>query len=86
LRGGNSVVSSNGTENGIVWAYEKSAAGIGILHAYDASDVSKELWNSNMNAGRDGLGQGIGFGTPVVAEGRVIAAYDSAVAIYGLLR
>ena len=39
-----------------------------------------------MNTGRDGLGQGIGFGTPVVAEGRVIAAYDSAVAIYGLLQ
>lgn len=86
LRGGNSVVSSNGTANAIVWAYEKTAAGTGILHAYDATDVSKELWNSNMNAGRDGLGQGIGFGTPVVAEGRVIAAYDSGIAIYGLLQ
>lgn len=86
LRGGNSVVSSNGTANGIVWAYEKTAGGTAILHAYDATDVSKELWNSNMNAGRDGLGQGIGFGTPVVAEGRVIAAYDSGIAIYGLLQ
>jgi hypothetical protein len=85
LRGGNIVVSSNGTQNGIVWAYEKTAAGTGILHAYDATDVSKELWNSSMNAGRDGLGQGIGFGTPVVAEGRVIAASDSVVSIYGLL-
>ena len=86
LRGGNSVVSSNGTENGIVWVYEKTAAGTGVLHAYDASDISKELWNSSMNTGRDGLKQGIGFGTPIVAEGRVIAAYDSAVAIYGLLQ
>jgi hypothetical protein len=80
------VVSSNGTKNGIVWVYEKTAAGTGILHAYDATDISKELWNTTMNAGRDGLGQGIGFGTPVVAEGRVIAPYDSGVAIYGLLQ
>ena len=86
LRGANTVVSSNGTQNGIVWAYEKSAAGTGILHAYDATEISKELWNSNMNAGRDGLGGGVGFGTPVVAEGRVIVPNDTGVAIYGLLQ
>jgi hypothetical protein len=85
LRGANTVVSSNGTQNAILWAYEKSAAGQGILHAYDATDVSKELWNSMMNAGRDQLGQGIGFATPVVAEGRVVVAYDTRVGIYGLL-
>ena len=49
LRGANSVVSSNGNQGAIVWSYEKSAAGGGILHAYDATDVAKELWNSNMN-------------------------------------
>jgi len=86
LRGGNSVVSSNGTQNGIVWSYEKSATGQGILHAYDATNIAIELWNSNMNASRDGLTEGIGFGTPVVAEGRVIVPHDNQVAIYGLLQ
>ena len=86
MRGANTVVSSNGTQNGIVWASEKTAAGQGILHAYDATDVSKELWNSMMNAGRDQLGQGIGFATPVVAEGRVIIAYDTSVGIFGLVQ
>jgi len=86
LRGANTVVSANGNQNGIVWAYEKSATGQGILHAYDATDVSKELWNSNMNGGRDGMGTGIGFGTPVVAGGGVLAASDKVLEIYGLLK
>ena len=87
LRGGNIVVSSNGNQNGIVWAYEKSAGGRGILHAYDAMSVSTELWNSNMNAaGRDQLGTGIGFMAPVVISGRVIVSYDFSVAVYGLLQ
>jgi len=85
LRGANTVVSANGSQNGIVWAYEKSATGQGILHAYDATDVSKELWNSNMNGGRDGMLTGIGFGTPVVYDGRVLAASDNSVEIFGLL-
>ena len=83
LRGANTVVSANANQNAIVWAYEKSAAGQGILHAYDATDISHELWNSNMNSGRDGLGQGIGFATPVVVDGHVIVTYDTRVGIFG---
>ena len=85
LRGGNTVVSANGTQNGILWAYEKSISGRAILHAYDATQISSELWNSNMNAGRDQMGTGIGFGTPVVVGGKVIVASDTVVTIYGLL-
>jgi hypothetical protein len=86
LRGANSVVSSNGTQNAIVWVNEKSATGGGILHAYDATDVSKELWNSNMNSVRDALGEGIGFATPVVADGRVIISSATTVGVYGQLQ
>ena len=86
LRGANTVVSANGTQNGIVWAYEKSVTGQGILHSYDATDVSHELWNSNMNSDRDALGEGIGFGTPVVVGGRVIVAYDQRIGIFSLLQ
>lgn len=86
LRGANTVVSANGTNKAIVWAYEKTAAGTGILHAYDATQVSNELWNSNMNAERDGAGGGIGFAVPVVQDGRVVIAYDMRVGVYGLLQ
>jgi len=86
LRGGNTVVSATGTQNGIVWAYEKSASGRAVLHAYDATQISHELWNSSMNGGRDQMGTGVGFGTPIVVNGKVIAPFDTAVAIYGLLK
>ena len=84
-RGANTVVSANGIQNAIVWVYEKTATGLGILHAYDATSVSTELWNSEMNATRDALGEGIGFSTPVVVNGRVITTYDTRVGIFGLL-
>lgn len=86
LRGANTVVSANGIQNGIVWAYEKAATGLGILHAYDATLVSTELWNSNQNSGRDALGEGIAFAAPVVIDGRVIVTYDATVGVFGLLQ
>jgi hypothetical protein len=87
-RGGNTVVSANGNKDGIVWAYEKTApppsgTGQGILHAYDATLISNELWNSNTTPGEH-LAQGIGFSTPVVANGHVIATSDNTVTVYGL--
>ncbi len=86
-RGGNTVVSANGNQNGIVWAYEKTppppaGSGVGILHAYDAKLVSHELWNSNSTAGEQ-LGQGTGFAVPVIANGHVIAISDQRVSVYG---
>jgi hypothetical protein len=85
LRGANTVVSASGAQNGIVWAYEKSATGRAILHAYDANSVSNELWNSGMNAGRDQLGTGIAFAAPVVADGRIIVTTDLSIVVYGSL-
>ena len=85
-RGANTVVSSNGTQNGIVWASEKTPAGLGILHAYDANDISHELWNSNMVSQRDAIGEGIGFGVPVIANGQVIVANNKQINIFGLVQ
>ena len=87
MRGGNTVVSSNGTQNAIVWAYNKNASeGRAELHAYDATDVSKELWHSGMNAARDQMGPGIGFGIPMVYDGRVFASNGMKVTEYSLLQ
>jgi hypothetical protein len=81
LRGANTVVSSSGAQNGIVWAYEKALTGQAILHAYDATAVSHELWNSNMSRG-DGLGEATAFGVPVVANGRVIVGVFNAAVVF----
>ena len=43
-------VSANGASNGIVWAVEN---GNGVLHAFDATDLSNELYNSNQAGNRD---------------------------------
>src|SRR5262249_20832000 len=83
-RGGNSVVSANGKQDGIVWVNEKYVGDQGILHAYDATNVANELWNSNMNADRDALGTGVGFGVPVVADGRVLVASENVLNVFGL--
>lgn len=78
------VVSANGTSNGIVWAYENTSPA--VLHAYLASNLATELYNSNQAAnGRDQFGAGNKFIAPVIADGRVFVASTNSVAIFGLL-
>lgn len=85
-RGGNTVVSSNGNTNGIVWMYDKTSNGDAILHAYDAMDVGNELWNSEMNATRDALNTGgEAFQFPIIIDGEVFATSGRNINEYSLL-
>lgn len=82
--GSSPVVSANGTANGIVWAHENS--GTAVLHAYDAANLSHELYNSNQAAGnRDHFGSGNKYITPTVADGKVFVGTQNSVAVFGLL-
>jgi hypothetical protein len=77
-------VSANGTGNGIVWAHEN--ANPAVLHAYDATNLTHELYNSSQAAkGRDQYGAGNKFITPVSADGKVFVGATNGVAVYGLL-
>jgi hypothetical protein len=58
---------------------------IAILHAFDASDVSKELHNSDELPDRDRTGISVQFSIPAVANGRVYVGTRSEVDVYGLL-
>ncbi len=79
-----SVSSYNATE-GIVWAPENSNAA--VLHAYDANNLSSELYNSNEAAnGRDHFGAGNKFIAPTIANGKVYVATQNSVGIFGFLR
>ena len=79
-------ISSNGTSNGIVWAVESSTGSTAILHAYDATDLAKELYNSAQASGnRDSFGTGNKFITPMIINGKVYVGTPSGVAIFGLL-
>ena len=84
--GSTPAVSANGTSNGIVWAVESGTSAPAVLHAYDATDLTHELYNSNQSAsGRDGFGNGNKFITPVIANGQVFVGTPTGVAVFGLL-
>jgi hypothetical protein len=75
--GTNPSISSAGAQNGVVWALDNSKnctktapCGPTVLHAYDAADVSHELWNSSLVAA-DMAGNAVKFSVPTVANGKV---------------
>ncbi len=76
-------ISANGASNGIVWAVENSVPA--ALHAYDAADVNKELFNSKQAGARDQF-ENNKFITPMIANGRVYVGTKTGVAVFGLRR
>jgi hypothetical protein len=79
-------ISANGTNNAILWTLQTAGAGQpGILHAYDATNISKELYNSNQAGTRDALDEWDKFSVPVVANGEVFVTSTAHLTIYGLL-
>src|SRR6266576_227550 len=86
-------VSSNGSVDGtgIVWASyafsgdAESFVSPGILQAFDAKDVSRELWNNRQNLARDGAGNYAKFSSPTIANGHVyLPTFSNKVVVYGL--
>ena len=72
------AVSAAGTTNGIVWAVDSSqyctnqspGCGPAILHAYNATNVKTELWNSSQ-VSADKAGNAVKFIVPTIANGKV---------------
>jgi hypothetical protein len=84
--GGSLAISANGTTNGILWAIRKDGAAPGTLHAYDASNLAVELYNSNQAGSRDTLDDPAAkFSLPLIVNGRVYVASEGRLTIYGLL-
>ena len=90
--GGILSVSANGTNagTGIIWASVNTtsdanqAVVAGTLHAYNANNVSQELWNSGLVA-RDSIGNLAKFVPPTVANGKVyMATFSDQINVYGL--
>jgi hypothetical protein len=82
MPGGFLSLSANGKTagSGIIWATHSwhgnanQAVTPGVLRAYDASDLSRELWNSMQVPARDDLGPFAKTVPPTIANGRVYAA------------
>ena len=82
--GASPSISANGTRDGIVWVLENRDPA--VLHAYDANDVSRELYNSDQPwFGRDHFGAGNKFITPMIANGKVYVGTRDGVGVFGLL-
>jgi hypothetical protein len=77
-RGGTPSITAAGTANGILWALDSTqfctghALGCGpvVLHAYDATNLGTELWNSAANSA-DAAGYAVKFTVPTIANGKV---------------
>jgi len=83
-------VSANGSSNGIVWAVHGDAyyaphQGPAVLHAYDARNLGRELYNSNQKFPRDNPGQASKFTVPTIANGKVFVGTANLLSVYGLL-
>jgi hypothetical protein len=79
------TISANESTNGILWETTGDSTS-GTLHAFEAVNLSNELWNSNENASEDSLGGFAKFANPTVADGKVYVPTSSgAVVVYGSL-
>jgi hypothetical protein len=78
------AVSANGSTNAILWALETTDPV--VLHAYDATNIAVELYNSSQApGGRDYVGPGIKWIPPTIAEGKVFIPTATGVGVFGLL-
>jgi uncharacterized repeat protein (TIGR03806 family) len=83
--GATPCISANGTKNGIVWAVQASPlpSGSAVLHAYDAMDLTRELYNSNLAGQRDVLPAAVKFAVPTIANGKVYVGGQFALSVFG---
>lgn len=68
----------------MVWAAENGATG--GLHAFDAGDLGRELYDSTRSGARDAFGAGNKFIAPMIAHSHVYVGGTNGVAVFGLLR
>jgi hypothetical protein len=79
-------ISANGNSNAILWAIEArpiNANLYAVLHAYDATNLATELFNSTQGRG-NGAGAAVKFAVPTIANGKVYVGTVNRLEVYGL--
>jgi hypothetical protein len=85
------IVSADGTKNAILWVVstkewnEAHMDRPAVLHAYDANDITHELYNSEQKGDRDRADMTVRFCIPTVADGHVFIGARGRLDVYGLL-
>ena len=87
MHGATASLSANGTSNGIIWDLDNSTYGTGpaVLRAYDASNLTTELYNSSEAGTRDTAGIALKLTVPTIADGKVFVSTSNELDISGLL-
>ena len=75
-------ISANGVNDALLWVVENGA--MGVLHSYDANNLSNEVFSSATNASRDQFGANK-FIVPTIVNGRVYVGTPTGVAVFGFL-
>jgi Bacterial Ig-like domain (group 3) len=90
--GGILSVSANGVSDGVLWSNMSTGASAnqqvvpGVLRAFNAADVSQQLWTSQDQPARDSSGSFAKFCAPTVAAGKVyLSTFSNQMVAYGLL-
>jgi hypothetical protein len=91
--GGWMAVSANSASNGILWAIQRNNPNTndpgntapGVLHAYLASNLGTELYNTSQAGARDTLDYAAKFTVPLIANGKVFVLTNSHLMVLGLL-
>lgn len=81
-------VSANGTNNGIIWGVQRgpvTGTGPSVLFACNATNISREIYNSTNAGTRDQLTTAVKFIALTIANGKVYIGGQSNLTVFGLL-
>ena len=84
---GGPVVSANGNQDAIAWVMNSAAynnSGPGVLYAFNATNLSQQLYNSSQDPARDNPGGAVKMTTPTVSGGKVYVGTQYQLSVYGL--
>jgi hypothetical protein len=84
--GATPTISANGTNDGIAWVIDPTAyasSGPAVLHAYNATNLALELYNSSQNLARDNPGPAVKMVPPVITGGKVYVGAQYEVSVFG---
>jgi hypothetical protein len=84
--GGTLAVSANGASEGILWALQRNGGSSpAVLRAYDALNLSVQIYSSDASGTRDALDTAAKFSVPLVANGKVFVTTYGRLTVFGLL-